>query len=72
LRRGYNPENERTPRATDCYRFVLSHPSVHVCISGTQDLKQTRENLKILEMEPMTEKELGWMRRVGDHIYHRR
>jgi len=71
LRRGYNPENERTPRATDCYRFVLSHLSVHVCISGPQDLKHTRENLKTLDVGSMTEKELAWMRRVGDHIYHK-
>ena len=70
LRRNYIPKNERTPKATACYRFVLSHPSVHLCVSGPQDLKQTRENLKILEMGPMTEKELSWMRRVGDHIYH--
>jgi predicted aldo/keto reductase-like oxidoreductase len=71
LRRGYVPENERTPKATDCYRFVLSHPSVQVCVSGPQNLKQTRENLKILELGPMTEKELAWMKRVGDHIYHK-
>ena len=71
LRRSYIPRNEKTPKAIDCYRFVLSHPSVHVCISGPQNLKQTRENLKILEMGPMTEKELAWMRRVGDYIYHK-
>ncbi|MCK4224307.1 MAG: aldo/keto reductase [candidate division Zixibacteria bacterium] len=70
LRRNYIPENEKTPRATDCYRFVLSLPLVHVCISGPQNLKQSRENLKILEMGSMIEKELAWMRRVGDHIYH--
>jgi len=70
LRRSYIPRNEKTPKAIDCYRFVLSHPSVHVCISGPQNLKQSRENLKILEMGPIIEKELAWMRRVGDHIYH--
>jgi len=71
LRRGYIPKNEKIPKAIDCYRFVLSHPSVHVCISGPQDLKQTRENFKTLEIGPMTEKELAWMRGVGDHIYRK-
>jgi len=72
LRRSYVPKNERTPKAVDCYRFVLSHPSVHVCITGAQNLEQTREALKALELGPMSEKELAWMQRVGDHIYSKR
>lgn len=71
LRRSCVPRNEKTPKATDCYQFVLSHPLVHVCLFAPQDLKQTREDLKTLDMGPMTEKELAWMRRVGDHIYHK-
>jgi len=27
----YTPDGERTPTASDCYRFVLSHPDVDVC-----------------------------------------
>lgn len=72
LRRSYVPKNERTPKATDCYRFVLSHPSVHVCISGAQNLEQTRQALRVLELGPMTEEELDWMRRVGDHVYSKK
>jgi aryl-alcohol dehydrogenase-like predicted oxidoreductase len=69
LRKSYVPKNERIPHPTDCYRFVLSHPSPHVCLCGPRDLKETRVDLKTLEMEPMQEKELAWMRRVGSHIY---
>jgi predicted aldo/keto reductase-like oxidoreductase len=72
LRRDYVPQSERTPRAGDCYRFVLSHPSVHVCISGPINLMQSQENLDVLEEGHMTEEELTWMRRVGDHIYDKR
>ncbi len=72
LRRSYVPINEKIPRATDCYRFVLSHPSVHVCITAPQNLKQTLENLETLQMGPMTKDEHAWMKRVGDHIYGRR
>jgi predicted aldo/keto reductase-like oxidoreductase len=69
LRRGYVPKNERIPGPTDCYRFVLSHPSPHVCLCGPRDLQEAREDLKTLNMGPLNEKEISWMRRVGDHIY---
>jgi aryl-alcohol dehydrogenase-like predicted oxidoreductase len=72
LRRDYVPESERTPKADDCYRFVLSHPSVHVCISGPMNLEQSQENLRALEPGPMSEDELAWIKRVGDHIYGKR
>jgi aryl-alcohol dehydrogenase-like predicted oxidoreductase len=70
LRKSYVPKYERIPRPTDCYRFVLSHPSPHVCLCGPRDLKEAREDIKVLETESMTEEELAWMRRVGDYIYH--
>jgi len=69
LRRDHLPSGEKVPQAVDCYRFVLSHPSVHVCISGPKNLVQTKENLATLKKGPMNEGELEWMRRVGDHIY---
>jgi aryl-alcohol dehydrogenase-like predicted oxidoreductase len=72
LRKSYLPQNERTPTPTDCYRFVLSHASPHVCLCGPRDVKEFREDMKALEMGPMTEEELAWMRRVGDFIYHGR
>jgi predicted aldo/keto reductase-like oxidoreductase len=72
LRRDYVPRNEKTPEAIDCYRFVLSHPSVHLCVTGAQNLQQIRHALMALESGPMTEEELGWMRRVGDYIYSKK
>lgn len=65
------PEGERAPSAVDCYRFVLSHPAVDVCMSGTKNLEQMRENLKILETGPMSEAELERMRKIGDYVYNR-
>ena len=64
-----NPLGEKTPEATDCYRFVLSNPSVDVCMMGVKNRSQLDENLKILDMGPMNEEDIAWMRRVGDHIY---
>lgn len=72
LRQDYMPKGARTPKAIDCYRFVLSHPSVHVCTSGPKNLEETRQALKILELGPMTPEELAWMQRVGDYVYSKK
>ena len=63
------PQGEPPPNAVDCYRFVLSNPSVDVCMMGARNLKQMQENLKTLDHGPMTEEELKRMRRIGDYIY---
>lgn len=63
------PEGERTPCATDCYRFVLSQPCVDLCLTGPENTEQLREALEALQRGPMDEEELAWMRRVGDHVY---
>jgi len=65
------PAGERAPTAADCYRFVLSHPAVSVCMTGPADAGQFEEAVKALRGGPMGEDELGWMRRVGDAIYGR-
>jgi len=65
------PYGERAPSAADCYRFVLSHPTVDVCMTGAKTVGQMRQNLAILEQGPMTNAELARMRRIGDHIYGR-
>jgi aryl-alcohol dehydrogenase-like predicted oxidoreductase len=67
---GKTPPGEKTPSGSDCYRFVLSNPSVDVCITGPKNMEQTKEALRALDREPMTPDELGWMRRVGDYIHH--
>ena len=63
------PPGERVPTATDCYRFVLSNPAVNVCMTGPANEGQAAEALRALEMGPMNEEELEWMRRVGDFIH---
>ena len=65
------PAGEKVPSAADCYRFVLSHPSVDICMTGTRNAEQLKENLRMLESGPMSEEEMNWMRKVGDHVYGR-
>ncbi len=62
------PQGERTPSATDCYRFVLSNPAVDLCLCGPKNTKQMREALRSLDLGPMDESELLRMRKIGDHI----
>jgi predicted aldo/keto reductase-like oxidoreductase len=59
------PKGEPTPTATDCYRFVLSRPEVDVCMAGPSNAGQMDQALKALQLGPMTDDEVAWMRRVG-------
>lgn len=68
---GKMPPGETPPTASDCYRFVLSHPSVDICMTGTRTVDQMREALRTLESGPMSEEELGRMRRIGDCMHDR-
>jgi aryl-alcohol dehydrogenase-like predicted oxidoreductase len=66
------PAGEKAPTAGDCYRFVLSHPAVDVCMSGAKTVDQMRANLAALEAGPMSPVELDRMRRIGDFVYGRK
>ena len=63
------PAGEVAPTAADCYRFVLTNPSVDICMMGAKDIEQMRENLSVLEQGPMSGAELDRMRRIGDFIH---
>jgi aryl-alcohol dehydrogenase-like predicted oxidoreductase len=62
------PQGERTPTASDCYRFALSHPAVHVCMTGPANVEEMRHALTALERGPLDEAEMAWLRRVGSFV----
>ena len=68
LKSGKIPKGEMAPRASDCYRFVLSNPDFDVCMTGPADTAQMEEALATLDRGPMSEEELNWMRRVGESV----
>lgn len=68
LREKNMPAQEVVPAASDCYRFVLSHPAVDVCMTGPKDLAQMRQALKSLDLGPLHEEEMTRMRKIGDHL----
>ncbi|MGD2154807.1 MAG: aldo/keto reductase [Gemmatimonadales bacterium] len=63
------PAGERPLTAADCYRFVLSHPDVNVCITAPKTAEQMEDNFKALEAGPLDEEEMARVRRIGDHAY---
>jgi predicted aldo/keto reductase-like oxidoreductase len=63
------PPGVPTPRASDCYRFVLSNPQVDVCMTGPKDMDQMKEALAALQRGPMSPEEMEWMKKVGDHVH---
>ena len=62
------PKGENTPRASDCYRFVLTNHAVNVCMAGPKNMAEMEEALAALDRGPMTGDEMAWMRRIGDHL----
>jgi len=59
------PHGERTPTATDCYRFALTHPSIDLCLSGPATDDHVADVIRAGELGPMTPDEHAWMTRVG-------
>jgi predicted aldo/keto reductase-like oxidoreductase len=43
------PPDENPPKASDCYRFVLTNPNVDVCVCGPRNEEQMKEALRTLE-----------------------
>jgi aryl-alcohol dehydrogenase-like predicted oxidoreductase len=65
------PPGESPPSPADCYRFVLSHPKVHVACCGPNSMKQLEQNLECLEVGPMSGEELERMRRIGGYVHEK-
>ena len=63
------PAGERPLTAAECYRFVLSHPDVNVCVTAPSTAARMEDNLKALEAGPLDREEMARVRRIGKHIY---
>jgi aryl-alcohol dehydrogenase-like predicted oxidoreductase len=63
------PPGEKPPRAADCYRFVMTHPMVDVCMAGPKNLEEMREALAALQLGPLSEEEMARMKRIGAYIH---
>lgn len=62
------PESEPTPRASDCYRFCLSHPDVDLTLAGPKNRAELDEAIRALSAPALTADERAWMLRVGTAV----
>ncbi|MCX6133895.1 MAG: aldo/keto reductase [Ignavibacteriales bacterium] len=65
------PKDGRIPDAGMCYRFVLSNPHVHVCLTAPSNEGQLVKNLEVLRQGPLNEEEMHFMKQYGDAVYNR-
>jgi aryl-alcohol dehydrogenase-like predicted oxidoreductase len=63
------PPGESPLTAAECYRFVLSHPAVDVCLAGPRSEQQMDEGLRALAQGPLSPEEMERVVRIGDHVH---
>jgi aryl-alcohol dehydrogenase-like predicted oxidoreductase len=66
------PADGPVPTASLCYRFVLSNPHVHVCMTAPRNIEQFEENISALSEGPLDEDEMLFMRKFGDAVHNRK
>ena len=64
------PKDTSVPTPGQCYRFVLSNPSVNVCLTAPKNMKEFDENIKAVEAGPLSEEEMLFMKKFGDAVHH--
>jgi aryl-alcohol dehydrogenase-like predicted oxidoreductase len=69
LKPGNMPQGESPVSAADCYRFVLSNPSVDVCLMALSSEKEMDENLSALAKGPLSDMEMNRIRKIGEYIH---
>jgi aryl-alcohol dehydrogenase-like predicted oxidoreductase len=65
------PRDGRIPTAGMCYRFVLTNPHVHLCMTAPSNEKQLLENLAAVREGPLSEEEMQFMCQFGDAVHKR-
>lgn len=65
------PRSEPIPTAAMCYRFVLSNPHVHVCLTAPRNEKELLEDLAAARQGPLDQGEMEFMRRFGDVVHEK-
>jgi len=63
------PTGEEPMTAADCYRFVLSHPDVDLCMTGPANEVELDEGARAIKLGPLSDKEMKRIRRIGDFVH---
>jgi aryl-alcohol dehydrogenase-like predicted oxidoreductase len=65
------PASEPVATAGQCYRFVLSNPTVDVVLTGPKNERELLDNLREVSRGPLPDDEMAFMRRFGAHVHDR-
>lgn len=63
------PKGEQPLTAAECYRFILTHPAVNVCLMGPRSEHEMLQGLEALSLGPLTDEEMLRIRRIGDYVH---
>jgi aryl-alcohol dehydrogenase-like predicted oxidoreductase len=66
------PKHDPLPTPGQAYRFVLSNPHVHCCLTAPKNKRELIENLASLDQGPLSEDETAFMKKFGDAVYNQR
>lgn len=69
--RGY-PKSEPVPDAGMCYRFVLTHPGVDVCMTAPKNPKEFSMNIDAARAGSLPADDMTFMRRFGDIVHNQK
>jgi aryl-alcohol dehydrogenase-like predicted oxidoreductase len=64
------PKDRPIPTPGLCYRFVLSNPHVHVCMTAPANARQFEENIAEVQKGLLNEEELSFIKEYGDLVHH--
>ena len=57
------------PTASDCYRYCLAQPPVHLVLTAPRSLIELEQDLDVLESPPMSKQKCAQWQRFGDLVY---
>jgi aryl-alcohol dehydrogenase-like predicted oxidoreductase len=66
------PKDGLIPDAGMAYRFVMSNPQVHVCLTAPANEKQLKDNIAAVRRGALNEEEMHFMKQFGDAVYSTR
>lgn len=69
LLHGHSAWPHEPPKASDCYRYCLSHDAVHLVLTAPKTVTELLENLRVLETPALTPDERQRWERYGDLVY---
>ncbi|MDD5426059.1 MAG: aldo/keto reductase [candidate division Zixibacteria bacterium] len=66
------PDNRPIPTPGMAYRFVLSNPHVHVCLTAPSNIKQLQQNITALDAGPLSDEEMKLIKDYGDLVHSKK